>query len=365
MKKLTLPLLISMSLLVLSGCSDENEEAAPKELALQSTAVNIQTVSLGSIPLNTVVAGSIVSDQQAQISSRLVGFIKNFDVKVGSEVKQGSLLFSIDSTDVKSGILKAQSNYQQAQAALTDAKLDFNRFKKLYEEESVSKQQFDKINLQFKVAQERMIAAQTGLNQAKAQLKYANVKAPFDGVVVRKMATAGDLSSPGKPVLILENKKSLSVETQVSHRLFADLRLGDTAQVTIDGLNEPVTGTIYTMVSAADPKTRTHTVKLSLSDLDLSSLNSGAFARISFKRGERQTMILPKSAIITRSGIQGVFVVEDNISLFHMVRLGASIGDNIEIKAGVNLGDQVVISNNASLLNGDLLTISNQQSNQP
>lgn len=354
MKKVSL-LLLALSAVSLTAC--ESTEPTAKNIVLQEINVEVVSVSLGSIPLKTVVPGSVVSDQKAQISSRLMGFIKDFEVKEGQEVKRGELLFSIDSTDVKSGILKASSGYQQAKAALLDAKLDFKRFKKLYEEESVSKQQFDKINLQYKIAQEQIFSAKTGLNQAKSQLRYANVTAPFDGVVVKKMASAGDLSAPGSPVLSLENKNSLSVETQVSHELYAALRLGDTASILLDGIEEPLEGVIYTMVSAADPKSRTHTVKLSLHEI--SNVNSGIFARVSFKRGERQTMMVPQTAILNRSGIEGVFVAEGDTAYFNMVRLGEIIGDNIEIKSGVNLADIVVVSNNKSLLNGDKLIISN------
>ena len=352
MKKGSLLLLAFFSAFALVACGSENE-AGQKKLAVQTLDVNVQDVALGAIPLTTATAGAIVPDQQAQISSRLVGFIKNFDVKIGQEVKLGDLLFSIDSSDVKSGILKAQSAYQQAKAALMDAKLDFDRFKKLYAEESVSKQQFDKINLQYKIAQERMISAKTGLNQAKSQLRYANVRAPFKGVVVRKMASAGDLSTPGSPVLLLENRSSLSIRTQVSHELYAILSEGDTVEVVLDGHDKPLLGTIYTLISAADPKTRTHTVKISLSDLN--NVNSGTYARIEFQQGERQTMMVPKSAIVERSGIQGIFVVDNGTAFFHMVRLGEVINNNIEIKSGVNLGDMIVISNNTSLLNGDKL----------
>lgn len=354
--KLTVTSILFVSVLALAACQSDKEENTA-ETHPQQIKVMAETVSLGAVPMKAVVPGSIVPDQRAQIASRLMGYIKNLNVKVGQEVEAGDLLFSIDSTDVNSQILKAKSGYQQAEAALKDAKLDYDRFKKLYEEESVSKQQFDKISLQYKVAQENLVAAKTGLDQAKSQLNYANVKAPFDGVVVDKMATAGSLAAPGNPVLVLENRSSLSVQTQVANRLYARLHLGDTADVLIDGQDAPMKGTIYTLVSAADPKTRTHTVKLSLPAVK--DVNSGTFAQVSFTSGERQTMMVPKSAIITRSGIEGIFVIDEGKAYFHMVRIGQTMGDKVEIQAGINLGDRIVISNNQSLLNGDKVIIEN------
>jgi len=335
----------------LTGCQSENKAEAPKATQYQIIKAHVQAVKLGTIPLTTVVPGSVVPDKKAKITSRLIGYIKSLNLKVGQKVKRGQLLFAIDSSDVKSGINKAKAGYAQALAALDDAKLDYDRFSKLYAEASVSKQQFDKISLKYQVAQQNLAAAQANLVQAKAQVKYSNVRAPFDGVVVKKLAVTGDLASPGQPVLILENRKSLSVQTQVAGDLYAVLHLGDEVDIVIDGQPKPVKGTIYTLVSAADPATRTHTVKLSLPSIK--NINSGTFARVNFITGERQTLVVPKSAILNRSGIEGVFVVENGIAYFHMVRLGEDLGKNIEVQSGVSLGDHIVIDHNMSLLNGD------------
>lgn len=346
--------LISFASLALVGCNEETA-AEKKQLAVQTIAAKVQTVELGTIPMIAVVPGAVVPDQKATISSRLMGFIKVLDLKEGQKVKRGELLFSIDSSDVKSGIIQAQSGYDQAKAGLMDAKLDYDRFEKLYQDASVSKQQFDKISLKYKVAQENLASAQSGLNQAKSQLKYANVRAPFDGVVVKKMASAGDLAAPGSPVVELENLKSLSVQTQVAEDLFAVLRPEDEVLVVVDGQKLPLVGTIYALVSAADPATRTHTVKLSLPAIN--NVNSGTFARVNFKRGDRQTLMIPKTAIVNRSGIEGVFVLEDGKAYFHMVRLGEELEDLVEVQAGLSLGDVVVVDNNISMLNGDLIDV--------
>ncbi|MBO1927689.1 efflux RND transporter periplasmic adaptor subunit [Thiomicrorhabdus sp. 6S2-11] len=335
----------------LSGCQQEAPVAPQSEP--QTLAAEVHNVELGTVPLTAVVPGAVVADQKAHIASRLMGYIKGLEVEVGDKVKRGSLLFSIDSTDIQSQIAQAQSAYSQAEAALQDAKLDYDRFSQLFKEDSVSKQQFDKIRLQYAVAQENLAAAKSGLNQARSQLNYANVRAPFSGVVVQKMATAGDLAAPGNPVVVIENLTSLSVQTQVAGELYAVLRNGDEASVLIDGQAEPMVGTIYTLVSAADPKTRTHTVKLSLPAVK--NINSGTFARISFKRGERQAMMVPQSAIANRAGIDGVFIVQDGKAMFNMVRTGITMGDMVEIQSGLDLGEQVVVSNNQSMLNGDIV----------
>ena len=350
-KILTASLLVTT--LGLAGCTEEADQTEVS--TAQVFKANVQTVELGEIPLMAVVPGSIVPEQKAQISSRLIGYIKGLEVQVGQKVKRGQLLFSIDSADIKSQIVQANAGYQQAIAGLNDAKLDYDRFTQLYKEESVSKQQYDKIRLQYSVAQQNVAAAKSGLNQAKEQLNYANVKAPFDGVIVDKMAVAGDLASPGKPIVVIENAASLIVQTEVAGDLFAVIKMGDEASVVVDGQPKPLVGTIYTLVSSANPKTRTHTVKLSLPAIN--NVNSGTFARVSFKRDVRQTMMVPMTAIVNRAGIEGVFVNENGKAFFYMVRTGQTIGDMVEVQSGLALGEQVVIDNNESMLNGDIIEV--------
>ncbi len=358
LKKVSSWVLVVSALFVAAGCEQKSEQAKETTVGNQAKPqvieAHVAEVSLGSIPMTVVVPGAVVPDQKAKIASRLMGYIKEINVKVGQKVKAGQLLFTIDPTDIKSKITQAEAAYQQAKAAFEDAKLDYERFTKLYKEDSVSKQQYDKIRLQYSVAQENLAAAVSGLQQAKSQLKYAHVKAPFDGVVVKKLASAGDLAAPGHPILVLENLSSLSVQTQVSNDLFASLHIGDKAIVEIEGRDKPEVGTIYALVSAADPKTRTHTVKLSLKNVK--NVNSGTFARVIFNKGNRQAIVVPHSAIVNRSGIQGVFVLDDtNHAYFRMVRPGMSIGPLVEIQAGLSLGERIVVDHNQSLLNGDLV----------
>ena len=106
-------------------------------------------------------------------------------------------------------------------------------------------------------------------------------------------------------------------------------------------------------MGSANPITRTHTVKLSLTGSPV-GVNSGAFARVAFQRGERSTLLVPSSAVVVRGGITGVFVVgDDQIARFRMVRTGLTYGDSIEIQAGVVVGERVLAESRQTPLNGD------------
>jgi RND family efflux transporter MFP subunit len=313
----------------------------------------VHVLNQSRLAMTEVLPGSIVPDQQAKIASRLMGYIRNLNVQVGQSVKEGQLLFAIDPTDINGQIRQAQSATAQARAALADAKADYDRFSKLYKQQSVSQQQFDKVKLQYQVAQENLSAAEAGLDQAKGQMRYADVKAPFDGVVVQKLAVSGDLAAPGNPILILENRNLMSVQVEVSSELYRLLKLGDNARVILEGRDEPVKAVVSNLVTAANPITRTHTVKLSMPVAQV-GVNSGAFARVAFNRGERETLLIPSMAVIQRGGVVGVFVVgSDHIARFRMVRTGANHGDMTEIQAGLDVGEQILVSSQLPARNGD------------
>ena len=193
MGKLALILLV-----LLSGCQPHDKAAEVQTRTVEAQAV---TVSLTATPVFDATPGSVVSEQQVQVASRLMGYIRDIQVHEGDAVKTGQLLFTIDPSDIQGQVAQARAGHAQAEAALGDAKSDFERFSNLYKEESVPKLQYDKMKLQYSIAQNQARAARAGLDMAESQLRYAEVRAPIAGVVTHKMASKGDLAAPGRPVL--------------------------------------------------------------------------------------------------------------------------------------------------------------------
>ena len=140
MKRIPLSFLLAASLGLSSPIS-----AAVSE---RTNEGKLAPVSQQAVAMTEVVPGSVVPDQQAKIASRLMGYIRNLNVQVGQAVKEGQLLFSIDPTDITGQIRQAQSGVAQARAAMVDAKADYERFSTLYKQQSVTRQQFEKMKLQ-------------------------------------------------------------------------------------------------------------------------------------------------------------------------------------------------------------------------
>lgn len=343
-KNLTLPLFF-----VLAGCQSHDKVT---ELPVKTVDAQVVTLNAQPMSIQDAAPGAVVAEQQVQVASRLMGYIRSIAVHEGDVVKKGQLLFTIDSSDIEGQVAQAQAGSAQAVAALNDAKLDYERFSNLYKEESIPKLQYDKIKLQYSIAQSQSRAANAALTTAASQLHYAQVRAPIDGVVTQKLSHEGDLAAPGSPVLVLENTKKLLVQTTVGDVTYEKLKLGDAAVVEVAGVEKPLQGIIVRLVPAADITTHTHLIKLDLSGA--TGLTSGSFARVKFNIGSKAGLSLPKSAIMQRAGITGVFVVdEQGIAHYRMVRTGFEAGDTVEIAAGLNSGERVVVATPAELESGD------------
>jgi RND family efflux transporter MFP subunit len=236
----------------------------------------------------------------------------------------------------------ADSDFALAEATL-------KRYQQLYEKKSVSPQEFDEIKARYQSAEARrdmaragQAQANAGLMQARTSLGYTRIHAPFAGVVTEKKADAGTLALPGMPMFTIEDTRSYRLEVAVDE---SDLRLvyvGQVSPVTIDALgNVSVSGKVVQIVPAADPASRSFLVKVEL-PAD-ARLRSGLFGRARFSRGERSALLIPRTSLVERGQLQGVYVLDANqIAGLRYVTIGKSAGEQIEVLSGLQGGEKLV-----------------------
>ncbi len=349
--------LLGLAISLTHGCGSHEETAGKTAAVARTVAADVQTVQPTTLDVRVETPGTVVSEDQVQVASRLMGYIRSIQVEEGQAVKAGQLLFVVDPTDIQGQVSQARAGLAQAEAALADAKIDHERFGALYQEQAIPKLQWDKIRLQYQVAQQQVAAARAGLGLASSQMRYASVVAPISGVVTQKMANAGDLAAPGRPVLVIEGLKKFQVRTEVSGDVFARIKPGDKVSIVRDGDagQAPVEGVIAQVVPAADPVSHTHLVKI---DLPAGvKLSSGNFVRTGFAVGSRADIRVPAAAVIERAGITGMFVVDaQGIARYRMVRTGATENGTVEIQSGLNPGDKVAVSHVDQLENGAVVS---------
>jgi len=346
-----LALVASIAFGALTGCGEKTPDSRKADPGAIVKATLI-TVEKAVLPVVSTSPGTVVAEQQAQIASRLMGFIRELNVREGQAVSAGQRLFTVDPADIQGQVNMARAGLLQAEAALADARNDYERFGTLYKEEAVPKLQWDKIRLQYQVSQQQAAAARAASDTAGAQMKYATVTAPFAGVITQKMAHAGDLAAPGRPVLVLENQDHMQVQTSVTAEVFARLAPGQEVSILQDGQQGEIVGKVASRVPAADPVTHSHLVKI---DLPRGAVfSSGTFVQVAFPLGTREGLRVPVGAILERAGITGVFVADAEARVqYRMVRTGQTSGGMVEIQAGLNPGERVVTSSTTALQSGD------------
>jgi len=338
--------LLIAAVLVVGGCGSKEVPtisvvSAAQQTTIQAAVVEIKTVQ---VPVRVEVTGQVTAIFQATLSSRIQGTIDSVLVREGMRVSKGQTLIQLDNRDVQADLSRASAEVENARAQL-------NRMQGLIIEDAVSKQEVENATRAFKVAEASRKAV-------LAQLSYTVVKAPFDGVITEKKVEAGELASPGQPLLKMEDSQQLRLAATVAEGDLKSVSLGDKVPILIDALGaQALHGVVSQILPAGDPQTHTFTVKV---DLPLTpGLKSGMFGRLELDKGVTQTMLVPPSAIVERGEMTSVFVVgSDQIGRLRWVKVGRRFDKQSEILSGVNVGERMLLEG-ARGVDGTLVQIVN------
>ncbi|WP_019500015.1 efflux RND transporter periplasmic adaptor subunit [Pseudanabaena sp. PCC 6802] len=377
---------------------------APDAVSVPAIAVETLTVRSQPIVSTLELSGTIRPVEQATLSTRVMGRITQLSLESGDRFHKGDILTRIDVMDMTAQTTQAQSAVAQAraevvraqaslnqlksqkleaEAALRLAQIEQSRMAQLQVEGVVAQSRLDEANTALDTARARVAQAEAGIRQAQAAIdqalaavnraeasvtsasvseSYGKVIAPFDGVVVQKLAYEGEMAAPGTALLKVENPDKLQLEISVPEGNLRFVRVGQPVKVRVDATNRDINAKIQQIVPAADPNSRSFLVKIPLSN-SASSI-SGMFGRIDLPLGEKQEAILiPTTALMQRGQLQGVYVVETNesqaIAVLRWVKTGKVQNGRVEIVAGLTAGDRIITNNIAHMADGQPITFSN------
>ena len=350
---------VAVSLLtgaILTACS--SSRSAASAAAPETVKAPLETVQQSRVPRLLEAVGTVRAQEVAQLSPQVMGSITSISVREGDSVRRGQVLAAIDDAQPRAGVERAQAALASAEHEVAAATADYElaastmkRYQALYEKKSVSPHEFDEVSTRLRAASAHRELALSGVNQAKAALAQARtaegftrVRAPFDGVVSERRADPGALAAPGAPLLTVESRGRYRLEVGVDEKNLAAIRLGQSVSVSVDALGaDLLAGKVVQIVPAADAASRSFIVKIELPANG--KLRSGFFGRARFAVGERDSITIPRTAVLDRGQLQGVFVIgQDRVAMLRFVTLGESSGDRVEVLSGLNAGDTVVIS---------------------
>jgi len=365
-------ILLFLSLILafgLGGCSSGREPTPPAPETVRNASVF--AVQQANMPDLLEAVGTVRAAQTSDAASQMMGNIVEIRAHEGDHVQRGQVLAVIDDAQPQAAVdrataadLAAQQQLVGADSDLTLAESTLKRYQNLYEKKSVSPQEFDEVKAREQAALARrdmakagQAQAQAALSQARTSLDYTRIRAPFDGVVTEKNADSGTLASPGMPIFTVEDVRRYRLEATVNENDLGYLRIGQQVSVAIDALgNARLNGRVVQIVPTADAASRTFLVKIEL-PAD-TRLRSGLFGRAQFSRGERQTLLIPRSAVVERGQLQGIYVLDQNkVASLRYITLGKSSGAEVEVLAGLQDGEQLVAKPGAVDLNGKRIEV--------
>lgn len=333
-------LLPALSLLaLLSACGEPAPAPAAKPAPLAAAAVEMREVDL-DYSAEAVVEAVRQSTVAAQIAGRVVEL--RFDV--GDAVKKGEVIVRIDERAASQAVAASTAQVQEAQAALTNARAQFERSKNLAAQKFISPAGLEKAEADYKAAQARVSSLIAGAGLAGTERSFATIVAPYSGVVSARHVEVGEMATPGKPLMTGFDPSSLRVVANLPQTQLAAIQAAGKAWVEVPALGKRIEAKRIVVVPSADPRTHTTRVRLEL-PADVSGIYPGVFARAHFSTGRVTRLLAPRTAVIRRSEVTAVYVIdEQGAPRLRQVRLGsAGDAEGVEILSGLKPGERVAL----------------------
>lgn len=302
-------------------------------------------------------SGEITAKQTANISTRMMGYINKIYVKPGDKVASGQLLVSISSDDILAKKAQVQAMITEAEAAAKNAQRDYERFKTLRNQNSVSDKELENVALQNTSMNAKVQMARQQMNEVNAMLSYTNIRAPFSGVVTQKMVDEGSMANPGMPILTIEQNGELQVIASIPENYIQYVKVSDVAKMELKSLGITIDGKVSELSPSAFRTGGQYSMKLAIDTKDKENIRPGMYVNILIpnKTGENITskIMLDKSSIVYRDQLTGVYVIDDQCQAnLRWIRLGKTIGNQVEVLSGLSQNDKIVSKAEGKLYNG-------------
>jgi RND family efflux transporter MFP subunit len=367
---------------LLAGCGGEKK--GPAE-AKETPAVSVRTVRAeqGVMPVVYQATGTVRARTTAVLSARVMGYLKEVRAQAGEAVKAGQVIAVVDAREIETSVKQAEAGLNEAKmvapevenaiaaakSQLALAESTYKRMKPLYEDKSITPQEFDEVsakrdmaaaNLKMAQARQRQLEARIqqateAVEQARTQSGYLTVTAPFAGVVVERKAEPGMLASPGQPIVVVEQSGAYRLEAAIEEARLKDIRVGTRAKVKLDALETGYETQVSEIVPAMEPGSRTFTAKLNLPAGP--TVRSGMFGRASFRLGERQAVQIAEGALRRIGQLEQVFVIEQGVARARLVTTGARADGKVEVLSGLGGGETLAVEAPAELGDGSRVEV--------
>lgn len=347
-------LFIMISASLFTACRDKVEPGAHEVKREQVTGVAVIGLKLSEVDEYFETSGTVRAKNRSVIASRVMGLVTSLRVKEGDRVTAGQVLLTIDDRDVAERVKAAEKALEGARQNQSLSDITYQRYKKLYDDKAVAGQELDQIETQKKVADIEYEKTKAMLAEARIYQGFARILSPTSGFVTEKKIDVGSMAVPGTPLLTVEDNSNFRVEVNADEKLSGSLKIGTEVSVFIEALNRDIIGKVTEIVPSIDPVSRSFLVKIGIRG---EHLKNGYYARVSIPVGKKESLLVPKKAVVEKGQLSGVYTVDKNsVITYRLVRAGKHSGDKVEILSGLNPGDVVIVDGVEKAVDGGILS---------
>ena len=335
-------MILAVGVLGLSACKHNSASISNED---KSIVVITEQISETTHHQHVSVSGNIEGNKTVKLGFMVGGKINGINFSEGQNVGEGQLVATLDPTNYN--IAKEIADVQVGQ--VTD---EYNRLQLMHERNSVSESDFKKIDF----------ALQGARAQQKLQVKNLSdtrLYSPISGIVLRKLAEPGEIVATGSVVMVVSDIRTVKVNAYIPENQLSQIKIGQSAEVTIGALGENITGKVIEVGGAADVSTRAFTVKIEIEN-PKQKIRPGMIAEINMDgQDESQVLTIPAQAILrTPDGQPFVFIVSNGQAFQRNISTGSIYGDRIEIVSGLSANEFLIVGGQQKLSNGSKITSS-------
>ena len=208
-------------------------------------------------------SGTVISDNEKIITSRNMGYIKDVYVNEGSQVKKGDILYEIDSSSIDSNKKEVLLNLEILKNQEKNIQLNYNRYKRLQEQDLVSKYDLEQLELNLLNTKNMILITNAKLKEVDTQYDYLKIKAPNDGLIIKKSIKAGEMAMPSIPAFILTDLSNLLIKTDISETNLNSIKIGQSVDIEIASQNFKTKGVIEAIIPNTNAMTHSFVLKIS------------------------------------------------------------------------------------------------------
>lgn len=334
-----------------------HEAATPPKKKKSTPSVKISKVTVSTVEQTLTFSGIISAENKAVLSFSVPARVVRKNVQPGDHVEKGQVLVTLDPNEFKNRYKAAEANLNELEVRLLQAERNKNRIEKLFNAKAATTEELEFVQSNFSAIKAAKVASIAQLEETKRILQETRLFAPFSGTITRVMIEPGEFAVPGRPIVEISGDGPLELHVEIPETVVARIPIKETVSIKLPfSSNRIIKGEIISAARAAIGSGRLYPLKIKI--IEDANISAGMTAELLLPVQLEKVLTIPLEAVINPgSSHPSVLLVKSKVIEKVPVRLGPVYGGKISLEGDVSPGDDVVITGQTLLENGDLVEV--------